>query len=96
MSALLPTWNGHALIGASTGRDPMSTRVSWMEFEFSTLKESTRLGTATSCKALPTKSSNRSRKPSKRRNQKTNDFPEAHKEINYIFGGLDSYESKRK
>jgi hypothetical protein len=24
------------------------------------------------------------------------DFPEAHKEVNYIFGGLDSYEPKRK
>jgi hypothetical protein len=24
------------------------------------------------------------------------DFPEAHKEVNYIFGGPDSYESKRK
>jgi hypothetical protein len=23
------------------------------------------------------------------------DFPEAHKEVNYIFGGLDSYEPKR-
>jgi hypothetical protein len=24
------------------------------------------------------------------------DFPEAHKEVNYIFGGPDSYEPKRK
>jgi hypothetical protein len=24
------------------------------------------------------------------------DFPEAHKEVNYIYGGLDSYESRRK
>jgi hypothetical protein len=23
-------------------------------------------------------------------------FPEAHKEVNYIYGGLDSYESRRK
>jgi hypothetical protein len=24
------------------------------------------------------------------------DFPEAHKEVNYIYGGPDSYESRRK
>jgi hypothetical protein len=32
----------------------------------------------------------------KKPNEPKGDFPEAHKEVNYIYGGLDSYESRRK
>jgi hypothetical protein len=32
----------------------------------------------------------------KRPEEPKGDFPEAHKEVKYIYGGLDSYESRRK
>jgi hypothetical protein len=38
------------------------------------------------------KGTNQEKKP----NEPKGDFPEAHKEVNYIYGGLDSYESRRK
>jgi hypothetical protein len=34
--------------------------------------------------------------PEKKPEDPNGDFPEAHKEVNYIFGSLDSYEAKRK
>jgi hypothetical protein len=50
--------------------------------------KSTRLGSATSCNVSQMKSSNQSKRLS--------NFPEARKEVNYIYNGLNSYESKRK
>jgi hypothetical protein len=38
------------------------------------------------------KGSNQQKKPKDPRG----DFPEAHKEVNYIYGGPESYESRRK
>jgi hypothetical protein len=40
----------------------------------------------------PTKLADQEKKP----DDPNGDFPEAHKEVNYIFGGPDSYEPKRK
>jgi hypothetical protein len=71
MTTPLPTWNDRIVTGLSTGPGQVSTRVSWMESVFSTLKKSTRLGTPTSCMASPMKSSNQPRRSSKRRKQKT-------------------------
>jgi hypothetical protein len=38
------------------------------------------------------------RRPIKRKKveEPKGDFPEAHKEVNYIYGGFESYESRRK
>jgi hypothetical protein len=55
MTALLQMWNGHVITGPSLGPGWASMRVSWMEFAFSTFKESARLRTAISCKASPMK-----------------------------------------
>jgi hypothetical protein len=38
------------------------------------------------------KGADQEKKPKKRKG----DFPEAHKEVNYIYGGPDSYDSRRK
>jgi hypothetical protein len=37
-----------------------------------------------------------SRRPEKNPEDPNDDFSDAHKEVNYIFGGPDSYEPKRK
>jgi hypothetical protein len=60
-----------------------------------TLKGNTRLGTVIACKVLQMKLATKvdhDRKPE----DPKGDFPEAHKEVNYIFSRPDSYESRRK
>jgi hypothetical protein len=55
---------------------------SWIAFASSTHRESTRLGTVTDQEKKP--------------KEPKGDFLEAHKEVNYIYGGPDSYESRQK
>jgi hypothetical protein len=82
-------WNGPNTI-RSTGLSWVTLKASWIRSAFSTPpppRESTRPETSTNTKVV-----DREKKPK----EPKGDFPEAHKEVNYIYGGPDSYESRRK
>jgi hypothetical protein len=90
-------WNSLDAI-ESTGPGQANLKASWIAFAFFIPRESTRSETATDSKVLQMRFSRQPSRPIKRRKPKEpkGDFPEAHKEVNYIFGGPDSYEPKRK
>jgi hypothetical protein len=63
---------------------------------FSTSGEIIRPETTTDSKVLQIRCSRQPKGSIKRKSPKSGDFLEAHKEVNYIYGGPDSYESMRK
>jgi hypothetical protein len=75
----------------------MNLKASWIAFAFFIPKKSTRPGTSklqgfTDEVLKMVKKVDQEKKPE----EPNGDFSEAHKEVNYIYGGLDSYESRRK
>jgi hypothetical protein len=89
-------WSGHVAI-RSTGPDQEILKVSWTGSASPTLRGSTRLGTVINYKVLHIRSSRCSKRliTKKKLEDPKGDFPEAHKEVNYIYSGPDSYEPKR-
>jgi hypothetical protein len=60
--------------------------------------QSTKPGTATESRVSQMRCLRWPKRPIKRKKpeEPNGDFPEAHKEVNYIYGGPDSYESRMK
>jgi hypothetical protein len=77
-------WNDHGAT-RSIGTGWVNFKASWIASTFSTPRESIRARTMT-------KGTDQVKKPE----ESKGDFPEAHKEVNYIYGDPDSYESRRK
>jgi hypothetical protein len=90
-------WN---ICDATTSIDPdwVNLKDSWITTAFSTPRESTRPRTTTDSKILQMKYSRRPKALIRRKKPKEpkGDFPEAYKEVNYIYGGSDSFESRHK
>jgi hypothetical protein len=74
-------WNDHD-VTRSTGPGQVNLMASWIASPFSTPRESTRPETVTDQKKKP--------------KEPKGDFPEAHKEVNHIYVGPNSYESRGK
>jgi hypothetical protein len=72
----------------STDTGQMNLKSSWIASAFSTPRESTRPGTVTDSKVLQMRCSIRPKGPARRKSLK--------KEVNYIYGGPELYESRRK
>jgi hypothetical protein len=73
----------------------VNLKASWIASAFSTTKESTRprtVGGFTDEVLKTAKGADQEKNPQEHKGN----FPEAHKEVNYIYGGPDSYESRRK
>jgi hypothetical protein len=73
-------------------------KVSWIASAISTPKESIRPGTVTDSKVSQMKYSRQPRgcDQEKKPKEPKGKFPKTHKEVNYIYGVLDSYESRQK
>jgi hypothetical protein len=90
-------WNGRDAT-RSTSSSRVNLKASWIASAFSNPREWTRPRTATDSKVYVdevlkmAKGGDQEKKPE----EPKGDFPKDHKEVNYISGGPDSYESRRK
>jgi hypothetical protein len=90
-------WSGHGAT-RSTDLGRMNSKAYWMVYVYSTPRESIRPGTATDSRVLQMRYLRRPKRLIKRKKleELKGNFLEAHNEINNIYGGPDSYESRRK
>jgi hypothetical protein len=89
-------WNGRDAT-RSTGKDRVNLKASWITFVFSTPRESTKPKTVTDSKVSHMRWSRRPRGPVKRKSLKSTRATSLKLiMVNYIYGGPDSYESRRK
>jgi hypothetical protein len=81
----------------STGPSQVNLKASWIASTFWTPREITGPRTATDYKVSQMWCSRQQKGHQEKKPKEPNGyFPEAHKEVNYIYGGLISYESRRK